>query len=398
MTRCFALLADFLQERRAAITQMWMDGVLQHPGIPSARGLTFQQLSDHLPKLFDDLKAALRAESRDEKLPSEAILADAEKHGSHRWEQGFELNELLRELGIIRSLVMREGLDAFRQNCPGCRPALDHARDVIIGFFEETTIGSVEQYIREQQARLESLNDELSRVDSLRLRLIGTVAHELGNSVYSLKMIIQALSHPGENAAVERARALSLSESAFGEIQTFLTQLTDYAALLAQPAVEWERVDLHGFGAEIEGAFRPAATAAGLRFSVRVDDRLASVPSERLKLKQIVANLVINAIKFRRPEGDGEVAVACELDDGGSWTIAVDDRGIGVAPEHRKRIFEEFARVGEAVDAPGAGLGLSITKRLVETLGGSIGVEERAGGGARFKVSLPLDPDRPEAP
>lgn len=394
MQRCFALLADFLCERRNAITRMWIDGVLQHAGIPSARSLTFQQLSDHLPKLFDDMEAALRAESLDKEIPNQDILIDAEKHGLHRWEQGFHLDELLRELSIIRTLVMREGLDAFRKGTPGCLPSLERARDVIIGFFEETTVGSVEQYIREQQAHLESLNEELSRIDSMRLRLIGTVAHELGNSVYSLKMIMQALGKPEADAAAERARALALSEGAFGEIQTFLTQLTDYAALLTQPAVEWETVDLADFAHEIEGAFAPAAAAAGLRFSVRTGGQLGAVRSERLKLKQIAANLITNAIKFRRPDGsDGEVCVALEPAGAERWMMTVSDRGIGIAPGDRQRIFEEFARLGSDVDAPGAGLGLSITRRLVEALGGEIDVEDRDGGGCQFTVRLPLQPE-----
>lgn len=394
MERCFTLLADFLLAHRESITRSWIDGVLHHAGIPSARSLTFQQLSDHLPKLFDDMEAALRAESLDKQLPNEEILSDAEKHGAHRWEQGFHLDELLRELNIIRMLVMRDGLEAFRHACPGCRPALDRARDVIIAFFEETTIGSVEQYMREQQGHLESLNEELSRVDSMRLRLIGTVAHELGNSVYSLKMIMQALGKPEADAAAERARALALSEGAFSEIQTFLTQLTDYAALLSQPAVEWETVDLLDFAREIDGAFAPAASAAGLRFAVRIGEGLKAVRSERLKLKQIAANLITNAIKFRRPDGnDGEVSIAFEPDGADRWTIAVSDRGIGIAPADRSRIFEEFARLGSDVDAPGAGLGLSITRRLVEALGGTMEVADREGGGCQFTVRLPLHPE-----
>lgn len=394
MERCFALLADFLGKRRETITRMWIDGVLRHAGIPSARGLTFQQLSDHLPNLFDDMEAALRAEARDKQLPDKEILADAETHGLHRWEQGFHLDELLRELSIIRTLVMREGLEAFSQTCPGCRPSLEPAREVITHFFEETTVGSVEQYIREQQSHLESLNEELSRVDAMRLRLIGTVAHELGNSVYSLKMIMQALGKPDADAAAERARALALSAGAFDEIQTFLTQLTDYAALLSQPAVEWETVDLAEFARVIEGAFAPAASVAGLRFAVRLDERLGPVRSERLKLKQIVANLITNAIKFRQPHrDDGEVLVAFEPEGDGRWRIAVSDRGIGIAPADRQRIFEEFARLGSNVDAPGAGLGLSITLRLVEALGGSIDVEDGDGSGCKFTVRLPLHPE-----
>lgn len=391
--RCLARLADCLQERRETITRIWIEGVRLHPGIPNARGLTFQELSDHLPRLFDDMAKALRAASRHERLPDQVIIDDAQQHGLHRWQQDFRLDELLRELSLIRSLVLREGINTFLKLNPGCEPQIEAARDVINRFFEETNVASVEQYIGQQQAQLETLNRELSQIDATRLRLIGTVAHELGNSVYSLRMIIQALSASEGHDPGERARALGLSEVAFGEIQTFLNQLTDYAALLAQPVVDWENVDLHAFGQEIDATFRPAATAAGMQFAVRIDPALGQVRSERPKLKRIIANLVTNAIKFRRPDRtDGEVTLAAEPDGEGAWVLAVQDNGIGIAPADRERVFEEFARLPTRDETPGAGLGLSITKRLVELMGGRIAAEGGAGGGSRFVVRLPLGP------
>ena len=392
---CFNLLADCLIERREAITQLWIDGVRSHPGIPSSRSLTFQQLSDHLPKLFDDLTAALRTAGRaagESEHVVREILHDARQHGYHRWIQDFQLDELVRELSIIRSLVMINGIEWFLELHPVCGPEVNAARSVIVRFFEEVSIGSVEQYIDAQQAQLESLNQELSRIDSSRLQLMRTVAHELGNSVYSLKMIMAALSSSGPQSEADIQRALRLSEGAFTEIQLFLNQLTDYSTLLSQPVTEWENVHLPSFCAEIDETFRPAATAAGLRFTAVCENGLETVRSDRHKLKRIVSNLLTNAIKFRQPDrADGAVSLHLVPVDAAAWKLIAEDTGIGIAPADRERVFEEFVRLPSAIEVPGSGLGLAITRRLTGLLGGQIAVEGLAGGGSRFVVEFPRE-------
>jgi signal transduction histidine kinase len=121
---------------------------------------------------------------------------------------------------------------------------------------------------------------------------------------------------------------------------------------------------------------------------------LAPVPAggllrgDRVKIAQIVVNLVGNAIKFS--DGRGRVRVEAE-DEAAFYVIRVSDQGIGIAPQDRQRIFESFSQVdsGNTRKFGGTGLGLAITKRFVDLHGGSIAVESEPGKGSTFIVRLP---------
>jgi signal transduction histidine kinase len=107
---------------------------------------------------------------------------------------------------------------------------------------------------------------------------------------------------------------------------------------------------------------------------------------DRLRLEQVVTNLLTNALKY----GAGRpVRLALEA-EGGSARLCVQDEGIGIAPEAQGRIFEKFERAVSDRHYGGLGLGLYITREIVHALGGSVSVESAPGQGARFRVTLPL--------
>ena len=103
------------------------------------------------------------------------------------------------------------------------------------------------------------------------------------------------------------------------------------------------------------------------------------------KFKEIVNNLMQNAVKFT---AQGSITLGFDLQQGDKLLLWVLDTGKGIAEEHQERIFERFYKVDEYV--PGTGLGLSVAKSHVESLGGSIGVDSVLGNGSRFWVELPL--------
>ncbi len=113
-----------------------------------------------------------------------------------------------------------------------------------------------------------------------------------------------------------------------------------------------------------------------------------AVYADRVRFKQILYNLISNAVKFTPKEG--RIDIDCH-EDGNSVRISVTDTGIGIRPEDQAVIFEEFRQVEGAADTAqeGTGLGLAITKRLVEQQGGKISVESSPGKGSRFTFTLP---------
>jgi signal transduction histidine kinase len=133
---------------------------------------------------------------------------------------------------------------------------------------------------------------------------------------------------------------------------------------------------------------RERATRHGITLSQTVDPGVADLVADERKVKQILLNLLTNAVKFT-PEG-GRVGVTVTAADG-AITIAVSDTGIGIAPEDQAAIFEEFRQVGreDARTQEGTGLGLTLAKKFVELHGGRIGAESHVGQGSTFTFTLP---------
>jgi signal transduction histidine kinase len=138
---------------------------------------------------------------------------------------------------------------------------------------------------------------------------------------------------------------------------------------------------------------RERAMRHGIALGVDIDERLGDFQADERKLKQVLLNLLSNAVKFT-PDG-GRVDVSAKLDTD-KVEISVKDTGVGISPEDQASLFEEFKQFGKdrSRKAEGTGLGLSLTKRLVELHGGQILVESMVGHGSTFRVMLPLTHDR----
>jgi signal transduction histidine kinase len=123
---------------------------------------------------------------------------------------------------------------------------------------------------------------------------------------------------------------------------------------------------------------------------------LLPVVAEPVVLGQVIANLLTNAVKFRKPGLSAKVRVSGET-RGRRVRIRVDDEGIGIGPEHQDRIFGAFERLHGQEAYPGTGIGLAIVKAGVERLGGSVGVESAQGRGSRFWIDLAAPDFKQEA-
>lgn len=154
-------LAAFIAERRAHIIGLWIEAVRQHSRLGASDDVTDQDLADHLPELFKDLEALLRGEDVAEKL-----ARDAERHGEHRWQQQYDLEEVLKELGIVCRVLLRESLDVFEREHPDTpKEQLYEARERILKFFEEAAAGSVRRYTDKQREQLNTAHGEVRDAD-----------------------------------------------------------------------------------------------------------------------------------------------------------------------------------------------------------------------------------------
>ena len=125
-----------------------------------------------------------------------------------------------------------------------------------------------------------------------------------------------------------------------------------------------------------------------IEFNMRLDDRLPKdVVGDRGRIKQVIINLVSNAIKFTDA---GSVTVNASLYNKESWRIAVSDTGVGISPTMQETIFDEFRQAESGIERGGTGLGLAIVRKLVLMMGGNIRVSSEIGQGSTFTVTLPL--------
>lgn len=142
--------------------------------------------------------------------------------------------------------------------------------------------------------------------------------------------------------------------------------------------------------AEVETRMRILAEDKGLAFTVSVTDTLPpTFMGDRMRLQQILTNLLGNAIKFT---ANGRIHISADLDGPGHWLLQVSDTGPGIPAAEQERIFQAFVQLDGSPTRQhsGAGLGLSITKQLIEVMGGQISVDSAPDRGSTFTARLPL--------
>jgi CheY-like chemotaxis protein/anti-sigma regulatory factor (Ser/Thr protein kinase) len=232
---------------------------------------------------------------------------------------------------------------------------------------------------------------ERRRVDRLQNELLSTVSHEFRTPLTSIVGALGLLKGGVGGELAPQVRRLV--EMAHDNGHRLVRLVNDFLDLEKMRSGKLEfRLAPHALGPLLEKAVdenRGYAEGYGVRLALELatEELRAYVDPERLR--QVIANLVSNAVKFS-PRG-GTVHVGLGR-DGGAAVISVRDEGPGIPPEFRPRVFEKFAQA-DATDSrgrAGTGLGLSIVRSIVERLDGQIGFDSPPGGGTTFRVGLPL--------
>ncbi|MFQ3663621.1 MAG: histidine kinase N-terminal 7TM domain-containing protein [Chloroflexaceae bacterium] len=233
------------------------------------------------------------------------------------------------------------------------------------------------------------LYDEVRQADRLKTSFLASVSHELRNPLTSIIGYIELFRRgtygPLDERLLEPLRYMHLSST------TLLRMINDILDFTRAEAghlhVEVQPVNVRHVVANVIGQLQPQIRERGLALELEIAPDLPLAQGNKTRLEQIVTNLLSNAIKFTE---HGQITIrAWQIND--RVRLSVADTGIGIAPEHFEVIFQEFRRVETATRrASGAGLGLAISRRLVELMGGTISVESAPGVGSTFTVDLPV--------
>jgi signal transduction histidine kinase len=265
--------------------------------------------------------------------------------------------------------------------------------------------------LAERSAELERLSAELLRANRAKSEFLANVSHELRTPLNAIVGFVDLLRDGvyGELGNRQIGPVDRIASSA-NHLRQLVDQVLDLAKMAAgRLEFHPEPLNLHSFVLDVASEIEALVSERGLNFSVAVSPTLPRVRTDPMHLRQILVNLLGNAVKFTPTGGVAVrahvVSDASELPQGArlfgrpsgsSWmAVQVADSGIGIALLDRVRIFDEFEQVnpGPRGDSArrGTGLGLPISRRLARLLGGDVTVESEVGRGSTFTVWLPLD-------
>jgi two-component system phosphate regulon sensor histidine kinase PhoR len=233
----------------------------------------------------------------------------------------------------------------------------------------------------------------MRRLETVRRDFVANVSHELRTPIASLKAIAETLEG---GALDDREAAVDFMRRMHGEIDG-LAELVEGLLLISRLESGQQVLTLAPVAPmELLGSaakrLEPLVQRAGLRLVLDVPDRLPTVAADRERVAQVLANLVHNATKHT-PRG-GEIHLSAARADG-AVTFAVRDTGEGIAPHELDRVFERFYKSDRSRALGGSGLGLSISRHIVEAHGGTIrAASAGAGGGTTFTFTLPVSSGR----
>jgi signal transduction histidine kinase len=257
----------------------------------------------------------------------------------------------------------------------------------------EREVVSVSREVHHANRELATLRDRLIGERADREELLTVVSHELRTPVtvingYNRLLLSEEVGPLNE----EQRRFLNESDKSCRRLSDFIGNLIEAsAAERGVGALEVCSDSLAPVIADVVASLRPLLEARGARVRLDVDPEGSRARFDRVRIEQILTNLIGNAIKYASAGGRIDIETCRIRTQGREFVeVAVCDDGPGVAPEDRERIFQAYVRVGEEGSASGLGLGLAICKRLVEAHGGDIEVTSREGGGSRFAFTLPL--------
>ncbi|MEH2151129.1 ATP-binding protein [Nostoc sp.] len=251
---------------------------------------------------------------------------------------------------------------------------------------EETNRGVVALY-----AELDEKASSLQQVNELKTRFLSNMSHEFRtplNSILSLSRML--LARMDGDLTIEQEKQVTFIQKAASGLSELVNDLLDLAKVEAgKIEVRPSSFEVSDLFATLRGMLRPLLVQnSSVTLIVEEAEGIPPLYSDEGKIAQILRNFVSNALKFTE---QGEVRVSAVQTDH-TITFSVSDTGIGIAPGDRERIFEDFMQIDSPLQkqVKGTGLGLPLSRKLAEILGGSISVKSQPGEGSTFTALIPI--------
>jgi signal transduction histidine kinase len=422
-----ASLAEHFTLRREAVLLAWQRAVKRDPALTNGDSLPRAELYDHIPALLAAFERGLRQAASDAGDAGESgALESGAAHGLQRWQQGYDLREVARELGKLNQCVVLE-LDHYTRANPSVSlDAMTRARQVwtelCAGGIEE----SVSQYFSLQQREaaghvkdLEAALDEIRQLEQERGDLWQQAAHDLRGNLGVVANVTVGLTRHGrrDSSRDDFVRILMRNVTSLHHLLDDVTSLARLQAGREKRCVE--PLDATSIMQQLCEGFRPLAKQRGLYLKCEGPPGFAT-DGDAVKIRRIAQNLVLNAIKYTRKGGIVVRWGDSDADDPKRWLLSIKDTGPGFhtdsgqplataldttheplpcseatspGPREATSVLGHLSVGGSKTRSTsgeaGEGIGLSIVKRLCEMLDATIEMQSVPNVGTTFRIFFP---------
>ena len=350
---------------------------VQHEGTDQEREITRRESA-----VIDDEAAVL----------SRGRLATAREDAAQLRENAVDLREDAAHL--------REGTASSREReiraAETVQAASDDHMQMLQQVNERLVITTIEaQKLAEQveiaKAQLECAKAVAEKANLAKSDFLSSMSHELRTPLNAILGFAQLLETGSPSPTVAQSVRLREITKAGWYLLELINQILDLAVIESgKLTLSHDPVRLIEIMRECQSMIEPQAQQRGIRVNFLPFDDTWLVDADRTRIKQVLINILSNAIKYNREQGTVEVKCAASAPD--RIRIGIRDSGAGLAPEKLAQLFQPFNRLGQEGGAEeGTGIGLVVTKQLVELMGGTIGVESAVGVGSEFWIEVIRD-------
>lgn len=381
-----AKLSDRLRSAKQELVSQWLDRIQSRVAISAKKVFPTHELLNHVPLLIEGIAGYLRRPDKD--IDGEApVVAKAMELGALRHQQGFDAYEILKEHEMLGEIIFD-----FLADCAEDMPQSIPRRDFLACW--QRIAQAIELIRQATMGHFLRLSDDEVKQREERLRKFNrTVAHELKNRVHAVASASAMLDDSVLSEDEKKQFARIVARNAEGLKRTLANLET-----LSQPDADprhRRNVLLPEVATEAVRELKEAAEANGVE--VRIADDLPPIEVDAATVELCLMNYVSNAIKYSDSSNpDRWVAIEAAVEGPDTQhdrevVIRVCDNGIGVPADKREKLFEEFFRAHDETitDAEGSGLGLSIVRETVTSMGGRAWAEFPGDKGSVFAFSIP---------
>ncbi len=250
-------------------------------------------------------------------------------------------------------------------------------------------LGQLAKSLNQMADELQNNIDSLKKMNQVRTDFVANVSHELKTPLTSIKGFVETLEDGAINDKETATRFLSIIKKHTNQLTSIVDDLLSLTELeYSKEKIEKKEFNLKDLLNEVILGFGHALSQKEHKLETNFEGENFDIQADKLKLEQVIVNLIANAIKYTKEKGNIQILLS---DKNNALIFTVEDNGIGIPKEHLDRIFERFYRVDKARSRKlgGTGLGLSIVKHIVTLHKGSVDVVSQMESGTKVTVLLP---------